>query len=225
MPRWETGSEERLKQATMELFEEKGFDDTSVVEIARRAGVTTRTFFRYFTEKRDVLFDRSEALRAALVDRVLEAPDVNDPLRVVVGALTGYDWDSLGRDVQRRRQAVIAANPQLLERDLIKREDIVVAFAGALRGRGVDEDTARLAARVGSQLFFTAYEKWLADGGSLTATTERLSALLAATVGPGTPAAAAVGSADGPPVSSRTAGRSGPARRATSAAGRTSRSG
>ncbi|WP_033340503.1 TetR family transcriptional regulator [Catenuloplanes japonicus] len=185
MPRWELGSADRLKQAAMELFREKGFEDTSVVEIAARARVTTRTFFRYFPDKRDVLFAESEGLRAGLVARIRQAEDVTNPLHTIVRAMTEFDWDAMGgRDVQRHRQAVIAANPELLERDLIKHDDIAVEFTGVLRERGVDPDTARLAARVGIQLFFTAYESWLAapDDADLAAITGDLMSRLASIV-------------------------------------------
>jgi AcrR family transcriptional regulator len=165
MPRWEHGSEERLKKAAIELFEEQGFENTSVIEISERARVTTRTFFRYFSDKREVLFAESDELRAMLLERILQAPDVEEPLRVVIGVLSEFDWESLGsRNFQRQRQAVITANPELLERDLIKHHSIAVGFIDALRQRGVDADIARLAAYVGIQLFITAYVHWLEAG-------------------------------------------------------------
>lgn len=162
MPRWEQGSEDRLKKAAIELFAERGFEHTSVIEIAKRAGVTTRTFFRYFADKREVLFTGSDDLRAALVAKILQAPDVGEPLQAVMGVLMAYNWECMGsRDFQRHRQAVIAANPELLERDLIKHDRIAVGIFEALRQRGVDAASAQLAARVGVQIFFTAYEHWL----------------------------------------------------------------
>jgi AcrR family transcriptional regulator len=165
MPRWEHGSEERLKKAAIELFEEQGFENTSVIEISKRARVTTRTFFRYFSDKREVLFAGSDELRAVLVEKILQAPDVEEPLQVVIGVLSEFDWESFGsRKSQRQRQAVIAANPELLERDLIKNHGIAVGFIDALRQRGVDADTARLAAHVGIQLFIMAYVHWLEAG-------------------------------------------------------------
>ncbi len=166
MPRWEHGSEERLKQAAMDLFSEQGFEDTSVVQIAERSGVTTRTFFRYFSDKREVLFADSDTLRSELVRAVAEAPDVADPLHVVVGALSTFDWAGRGRDVQRRRYAVIAANPELMERELIKNARMADEFAEALRARGVDARPARLAARVGREIFLLAYEEWLVGGSA-----------------------------------------------------------
>lgn len=162
VPRWEQGSEERLKAAALELFREQGFENTSVVEIARRARVTNRTFFRYFSDKREVLFADADELRGALVEGVLEAPHLADPLRVVVLVLARHDWERLApRCGLRERQAVIAANPQLLERDLIKQHTLAAELTGALARRGVDEGVARVVARVGIQVFLTAYERWL----------------------------------------------------------------
>jgi AcrR family transcriptional regulator len=165
MPRWEHGSEDRLKQAAIELFDEHGFENTSVIEIAERARVATRTFFRYFPDKREVLFAEAEALRTVLVERVLQAPEIAKPLELVFGVLAAFDWESLGsRESQRRRRAVIAANPDLLERDLIKHHGIAVGFTDALQQRGVDADVARLAATVAIDVFFTAYRQWLQAG-------------------------------------------------------------
>ena len=90
MPRWEHGSEERLKQAAMELFDEQGFDDTSAVQIAARARVTTRTFFRYFPDKEEVLFAETDALNEALVQELFQADDVTEPLQAVIRTLAGF---------------------------------------------------------------------------------------------------------------------------------------
>jgi AcrR family transcriptional regulator len=193
MPRWEHGSEERLKKAAMELFDERGYENTSVVEIAERARVTTRTFFRYFSDKREVLFTGQEGLRAELVEKILQASDVEEPLLVVIWAFAEFDWESVGsRDAQRHRHAVIAANPELLERDLIKRHSIAVALTDALRQRGIDADTARLAALVGIQVFLAAYGQWLESGGEadLATISERVMSLLATIVPAGATAAA-----------------------------------
>lgn len=152
----------RLQNAALALFREHGYDHTTAAEIAARAGVTERTFFRYFEDKREVLFTETEKLRLTLVEGIATAPDIKDPLRAIVEVLTNFDWESLEtRDFQRRRQAVIAANPELLERELIKQRSIAVAFTDALRHRGVDPQIAQLAVGVGIQLFAMAYEKWL----------------------------------------------------------------
>ena len=174
-----------LQQAALELFRERGYDRTAAAEIAARAGVTERTFFRHFADKREVLFGRSDDLRAVLVERIRQAPDVVEPLRVVTGVLAEFNWESLGsRDFQRQRHAVIAANSELLERDLIKHRSIAVGFADALRERGVDADIAQLAARIGIQMFITTYEHWLVAGdkADLATISERVMSLLATIV-------------------------------------------
>ena len=120
-----------------------------------------------------------------LVKKILQAPDVGEPLQVVIGALSEFDWENLGsRNSQRQRQAVIAANPELLERDLIKNHSIAVGFIDALRQRGVDADIARLAARVGVQMFITAYGDWLeaGDKADLATISESVMSLLATIV-------------------------------------------
>jgi hypothetical protein len=120
-----------------------------------------------------------------LVEKILQAPDVGEPLQVVTGVLSEFAWESLGsRNSQRQRQAVIAANPELLERDLIKNHSIAVGFIEALRQRGVDADIARLAAHVEVQLFFTAYVHWLeaADKADLPLMSESVMSLLASIV-------------------------------------------
>jgi AcrR family transcriptional regulator len=186
MPRWEHGSEERLKQAAMELFEEQGFDDTSAVQIANRARVTTRTFFRYFPDREEILFADADTLNETLIQDLLETADVTEPLQAVTRTLAGFDWEKLGsRDSQRRRATMIAANPQLLERELIKQQHLADGFRDVLVRRGVDPDSAELAANAGSQVFRTAYRQWLEstdDDTDLVATTASVMSLLATIV-------------------------------------------
>jgi AcrR family transcriptional regulator len=185
MPRWEHGSEERLKEAAMELFEEQGFEDTSAVQIAKRARVTTRTFFRYFPDKEEVLFADADALNEALVQELLQTTDVTEPLQAVTRTLAGFDWEKLGsRESQHRRGAMIASNPELLERELIKQQQMADGLRGALRRRGIAPDIAELAANAGIQVFRTAYRQWLEgdDDTDLTTMTETVMSLLATIV-------------------------------------------
>jgi AcrR family transcriptional regulator len=185
MPRWEHGSEQRLKQAAIELFEEQGFEETSAVQIAERARVTTRTFFRYFPDKEEIFFADADALKEALVQDLLQAADVTEPLAAVTRTLAGFDWKKLGsRESQRRRHEMIASNPRLLERDLIKQQQIADGFRGVLHRRGIAWDVAELAANAGIQIFRTAYRKWLEgdDDTSVTTTTETIMSLLATIV-------------------------------------------
>jgi AcrR family transcriptional regulator len=185
MPRWELGSAERMRQAALELFQEQGFEDTSAVQIAARARVTTRTFFRYFPDKEEVLFADSDDLREALVERLAELADTTEPLRAVTHTLAGFDWERLGsRETQRRREAMIAANPRLLERELVKQQQIADGFRAALRRRGVEPEVAELAAAIGIQVFRTAYRQWLDGDGTadLTGLTDAATSLLATIV-------------------------------------------
>lgn len=168
MPRWEEGSKERLQVAAMELFETQGFDETTAGQIAKRAGVTTRTFFRYFSDKEEVLFVDADQLSAALTDNLLEAADVTEPLDAVTTTLAQFDWESVGsRETLRRREAMVASTCRLLERELIKQQQMAGSLIDALRRRGVEADTAELATQVGVAVFRMAYRRWLeADDGN-----------------------------------------------------------
>jgi AcrR family transcriptional regulator len=185
MPRWEQGTEERLKQSAIELFDEQGFQNTSAVQIAKHARVTTRTFFRYFADKEEILFADADMLCSALVHELLQATDVVEPLQAVTQTLAGFNWESLAsRESHRRRDAMIASNPELLERELIKQQQMADAFSSALHQRGVDPDIAELAARVGIQVFRTAYRQWLEadDNADLATMTETVMGRLATIV-------------------------------------------
>ncbi len=164
MARWEPDSRDRLRQAALELYGERGFEHTTVAEIAKRAGLTERTFFRHFADKREALFAGSEALEERLVRTVAEAPASLAPLDAV-----GLGLEALGAVLPERaatsrvRQAIITANAELQERELIKLASLSNALAGALRERGVADAAANLAAEIGIAVFKTAFERWI-DG-------------------------------------------------------------
>ena len=165
----------------MELFEEQGFGDTSAVQIAARARVTTRTFFRYFTDKQEVLFVDADAIHTTLVERLLDADDLAEPLLAVTRVLVEFDWESLGsRETLRRREAMIASTPGLLERELIKERQMADGLSAALRKREIDPCTAELVTRVGVDVFRVAYRRWLADDAAeLADVTQAVMSLLA----------------------------------------------
>jgi AcrR family transcriptional regulator len=166
MSRWEPNARGRLERAALELFVERGFEQTTVAEIAQRAGLTERTFYRHFADKREVLFAGAGALQEFLVRAVADAPASVAPLDAVAGALQAAASMFQQRgDYPRQRQAVIAANPELQERELIKLAALAAAMAGALRGRGVPEPTATLAAEAGTAVFRIAFARWTADDG------------------------------------------------------------
>jgi AcrR family transcriptional regulator len=162
MGRWQPGSRERLQGAALELFSEQGFERTTVAEIANRVGVTTRTFFRLFADKRDVLFAGSEPLERLLADATAGAPAELAPLEAITAAIAGFDWHEIApRAAQRQRQMVIAASPELTERELIKFNALTAAFANGLQRRGTEEATALLAAQIGLTVYRTAYRRWI----------------------------------------------------------------
>src|SRR5580700_6480294 len=140
MSRWEPNARGRLEQAALDLYVERGFEQTTVAEIARRAGLTQRTFFRHFADKREVLFAGAGALQEFMVSAVASAPDSAAPIDAVAAALeAAANLLQERREYSRHRMAVIAANPELQERELIKLASLASAIAAALRGRGVPE--------------------------------------------------------------------------------------
>jgi AcrR family transcriptional regulator len=164
MVRWEPNARGRLERAAMELYVERGYEQTTVAEIAKRAGLTERTFFRHFADKREVLFWGSAALQELMVNAVAGAPDGVAPIDAIATALrtAGAIFDER-RDSARERQGVIAANVELQERELIKLAKLASALAEALRGRGVGEPAASLTAEAGIAVFKIAFERWIAD--------------------------------------------------------------
>lgn len=164
MTRWQPDARGRLQQAAMELYAERGFAQTTIAQIAERAGVTERTFFRYFADKREMLFDGSNVLQQMMVDAVTGAPADATPLEAVGAALdaAGTAFVDLGRS--RTRQRVIDSDASLQERELIKGERLAIAIADALRARGVGEPAASLTAHVALGVFHVAFVAWIADG-------------------------------------------------------------
>jgi AcrR family transcriptional regulator len=165
MGRWEPDSRRRLEEAALALYGERGFDNTTVAEIAERAGLTERTFFRHFADKREVLFWGAGALQELFVSAVAGAPESATPLEAVAGALAaaGALLQQRG-DYPRQRQSIIAASAELRERELIKLASLAAALAEALRRRGVKDPAAGLTAEIAIAIFKTAFERWVADG-------------------------------------------------------------
>jgi AcrR family transcriptional regulator len=160
MSRWEPNARGRLEQAALQLYSERGFEQTTVAEIAAAAGLTERTFFRYFADKREVLFAGS--LQDLLVTTLAGTPDSLPPIDAVAAAL-----EAAGALLQERReyslqrQAVINANAGLQERELIKLASLASALAEALRLRGVKDPAASLTAEAGIAVFKIAFERWI----------------------------------------------------------------
>jgi len=162
MGRWEPDAEGRLREAAMGLFVEMGYDETTVADIAERAGLTPRTFFRHFADKREVLFNGSERLQQAMVDALAAAPADCSAIDAVAAALDASSaFFASNREFARRRHAVIAASAELSERELIKLAALSAALAQALRGRGTPEPDASLAAEAGIAVFRVAFALWV----------------------------------------------------------------
>jgi AcrR family transcriptional regulator len=172
MTRWEPNARGRLELAALGLYGERGYDQTTVAEIAKRAGLTERTFFRHFADKREVLFYGAGILQDGLMQGIEDAPAALAPIDAVGAALeavTGI-FEERG-DLARQRQAIVAATPELQERELIKLASLSAAVAGALRRRGVTEPGASLAAEAGVAVFRVAFQRWAgqaADSGGQT---------------------------------------------------------
>ncbi len=162
MSRWEPNARGRLQQAALELYIEHGYEQTTVAEIAKRAGLTERTFFRHFADKREVLFAGAAPLQELFVNTVADAPDTAAPMDAVATALATVAADFDGRrDSARQRQSVVMANAELQERELIKLARLTAALTDALRQRGAGDLTARLAAEAGVAVFKVAFERWI----------------------------------------------------------------
>ena len=164
MGRWEPDARGRLRLAALELYGEHGFEQTTVADIADRAGVTERTFFRHFADKREVLFDGSGELERRAVDAIVAAPASADPVEAVVtGMVAGAAPLDEHRPYSLLRAAAIAGNASLVERELLKLATLTAASAAALRTRGVPEPDAALAAEVGVTAFKVGFARWLGD--------------------------------------------------------------
>jgi len=166
MGRWEPNARGRLAKAAMELYAERGFDQTTVAEIAARAGLTERTFFRHFADKREVLFYGMEMLQDLLARAVADAPASATPMDAVGAAL-----EAAGAMLQENpdrvmlRDSIVSGHPDLRERELIKLAAFASALAGALRDRGIPEPAASLAAETGIAVFRVAFARWISEHG------------------------------------------------------------
>ncbi|MCW2938608.1 MAG: regulatory protein TetR [Actinomycetia bacterium] len=164
MGRWEPDARGRLEQAALALYGERGFEQTTVAEIAARAGLTERTFFRHFADKREVLFAGAGSLQDLLVSTLDSTPDSAAPIDAIAAALAAAGARlQERREYARQRQTVIAANAELQERELIKLASLSAALADTLRRRGVTDPAASLAAEAGIAVFRIAFELWIND--------------------------------------------------------------
>lgn len=163
MARWEPDGEERLRRAAIELFLEYGYDNVTVAQIADRAGLTRRTFSRYFADKRDVLFAGSDQLPSMVADAVRRVDPEVPPFAAVQQALAEVAQVLSERVAEHapQRREIIAGSPELQERGHAKFAAVAAALAAALRERGADEPTSMLIADVGIAIFRTGFDRWV----------------------------------------------------------------
>ncbi len=162
MARWQPGARERLVVAAVDLFTEQGYDATTVAQIAERAGVTRSTFFRHFSDKREVLVAGQETLSRLLTEGIAEAPPDASPLAAVAAGLerASAEMGPVNRDLGPRLKAAVAASAELQERDALKNVGLAAAMTAALVARGVPDLTAHLAAELGVLAFKQGYARW-----------------------------------------------------------------
>ena len=162
MSRWKPDAEGRLVSAALTLFAERGYDDTTVAQIAEAAGLTKRTFFRYFADKREVLFKGSEQLQQTWVDSIASAPVGAGPMAAVSCALDAVAALFVDRlPFARVRAQIIATHPDLQERELIKLQTLAGAVSDALVERGEASNAAILASQAAVTVFHVAFAQWL----------------------------------------------------------------
>src|ERR1700727_294655 len=164
MGRWQPDARARLQAAALALYGERGYEETTVAEIAERAGLTKRTFFRYFTDKREVLFWGSELLEQQMVAAIEAAPASASALGLIGAALdaAAARFEEV-REFAGPRHQIIASSHELQERELIKAASLAAAMARALRARGFGDTAATLTALTGTTIMHVAFEQWVED--------------------------------------------------------------
>ncbi|MGB9186029.1 MAG: helix-turn-helix domain-containing protein [Solirubrobacteraceae bacterium] len=162
MARWQPGARARLVLAAVDLFGEQGYDATTVAQIARRAGVTRSTFFRHFSDKREVLVAGQETLSRLLADGIAEAAAEASPLDAVAAGLqrASSELGPMNRELGPRLKAAVAASTELQERDALKSVGLAAAMRDALLARGVPDPNAQLAAEMGVLAFKRGFAEW-----------------------------------------------------------------
>ncbi|MGY2896652.1 AcrR family transcriptional regulator [Deinococcus sp. UYEF24] len=168
MARWQTGARDRLEQAALALFLEQGFAETTVPQIAARAGLTTRTFFRHFADKREVLFAGEESVPTLVQHLMAQAPSDMRPVPLIISQLGPFAETVFGqrRDVLGRRHQIISTDQGLRERELQKKATLRASIVDGFVRRGTDELTATLAADLAMMVLGTALAQWLNSDGS-----------------------------------------------------------
>ncbi len=162
MGRWQPGATERLVVAAVDLFTEQGYDATTVAQIAERAGVTKSTFFRHFSDKRELLVAGQQTLSRLLADGITAAPASASPLEAVAAGIERASgaMGPANRELGPRLKAAVAASTELQARDALKSVSLAAAMTAALIARGVPDPIAHLAGELGVLAFKRGYAQW-----------------------------------------------------------------
>jgi AcrR family transcriptional regulator len=164
MGRWPAGAQERLQGAAIELFSERGYERTTVADITESAGLTERTFYNHFADKREVLFPAQDRFIAEVVEAVGAVPADRSPLDAVAAALTvDTEWFDQRRDAAQRRRRILDTRAELREREVAKMAALDTAITGALRARGSSDTSAALTAAAAVAAYRLGTDNWLAD--------------------------------------------------------------
>lgn len=161
MPRWEPSAEDRLREAALALFLEHGYEHVTVTDITDHAGLTRRTFSRYFADKRDVLFAGSDRLPLVASQAIRDADARLGPAEALLAGLAATGTilaENVPRSPERRR--IVAGSAELQERERTKFAVVADRLAEALRERGATDTAAQLLADVGIAVFRTAFARW-----------------------------------------------------------------
>jgi AcrR family transcriptional regulator len=174
MPRWKPDARQRLIVAALELFAEKGYDDTTVAQIAERAGLTRSTFHRHFADKREMLAAGQETLSRLLAEGISAAAPDATPMTAVAAGLerASMQMTSFNRELGPLMHAAVEANDELKQRDASKSTGMAAVMTDALKDRGVPQAVAQVAAELGVLAFKTGFARWTdpardADPGEL----------------------------------------------------------
>jgi AcrR family transcriptional regulator len=170
MARWVPGARERIVLAAVDLFADRGYDETTVAQIAERAGITKSTFFRYFPDKRELLAAGQETLSRLLVEGIAAAAQGASPLEAVAAGLerASREMGPINRELGPRLKAAIATSAELQERNALKSVGMAAAMTAALVARGIPDPTAHLAAELGVLAFKRGFAEWSEGIGHAT---------------------------------------------------------
>jgi TetR/AcrR family transcriptional regulator, regulator of mycofactocin system len=161
---------EAIEKAALEVFAARGFEETPVEEIAAAAGISRRTFFRYFASKNDIPFGNFESLLEELDQWLMSAPDDRPMFDVIADAVTLFNrLHTDGPVAHRERMELILYTPALRANAALRYADwiaVVARYAARRMGVSSDDLGAQLVAHVSHGASSVAYEQWLRDTSS-----------------------------------------------------------